>query len=284
MIFEAELLARDTIKINVLKELMAGTVTLAVQLNDGPIENYATQIHNDMGRVRVYGNFNMSESVDGEILTIRPISVDRVLRAVSAMSDGIAGKEISLVRSATKKVENTYPFDAAFMGMELVPSENKYILRLEYADSASQEEVPAIQEEIPAVQEETHVIQEEIPAVQEEVPAIQEEIPVVREEVSVIQEETPAVQEEMPVSSEEDKLQKIEEELQKDYAPAETQLEECKKRLEIDSRILEYYKDKDFKPVEEVLKEITAKLDEAEKQIALFIQAKQQKTMEIEGS
>ena len=256
MIFETELFVRDTIRINILKELMAGSATLAVQLNDGEIENYATQIHNDMGRVRVYGNFNMAESIDGEVLTIRPISVDRVMKAVPAMSEGISGKEIAIVRSSTKQVENTYPFDETFMGLELVPSENKYILKLEYADS----------------------VQSEQPVIREETPVIEEEKPVMQEEQSVIQE--PAVQN--PVKDE--KIQKIEEELQKDYKQAEVQLEECKTQLEIDKRVLEYYKDKDVKPVEEIFKEIQQKLDEAEKQIALFIQAQQKKTMEIEGS
>ncbi len=250
VIFEIELFVRDTIRINVLKELMAGSATLAVQLNDGEIENYATQIHNDMGRVRVYGNFNMAESIDGEVLTIRPISVDRVMKAVPAMSGGISGKEIAIVRSSTKQVENTYPFDETFMELELVPSENKYILKLEYADS---------------VQSEQPVIREETPAIQEEQPVIQEEKPV----VSAVKDE---------------EVQKIEEELQKDYKQAEVQLEECKTQLEIDKRVLEYYKDKDVKPVEEIFKEIQQKLDEAEKQIALFIQAQQKKTMEIEGS
>ena len=257
VIFETELFVRDTIRINILKELMAGSATLAVQLNDGEIENYATQIHNDMGRVRVYGNFNMAESIDGEVLTIRPISVDRVMKAVPAMSEGISGKEIAIVRSSTKQVENTYPFDETFMGLELVPSENKYILKLEYADS--------VQSEQPVIREETPAIQEEKPVIQEEQPVIQEEKPV----VSVVKDE---------------EVQKIEEELQKDYQQAEVQLEECKTQLEIDKRVLEYYKDKDVKPVEEIFKEIQQKLEEAEKQIALFIQAQQKKTMEIEGS
>ena len=229
---------------------MAGSATLAVQLNEGEIENYATQIHSDTGRVKVYGNFNMSESIDGEVLTIRPISVDRVMKAVPALSGGISGKEIAIVRSSTKQVENTYPFDETFMGLELVPSENKYILKLEYADNA-QTEQPVIQEEKPVIQEEKRVIQEEQPVVQN------------------------------PVKDE--KIQKIEEELKKDYKQAEVQLEECKTQLEIDKRVLEYYQNKDVKPVEEIFKEIQQKLDEAEKQIALFIQAQQKKTMEIEG-
>ena len=244
MIFETDLFVRDTLRINILKELMAGNISLAVRLDNGAMESYATQIHSDMGRVKVYGNFNMSESVDGEVLTIRPISVDRVMKAVPAMAGGISGKEIALVRSSTKKIENTYPFDETFMGLELVPSENKYILRLEYADS------------------------------------IQTEQPVIQEEISVVQEEQPVVQE--PVKDE--KVQKIEEELKKDYTAAQTQLDECKTQLEIDKRVLEYYKDKDVKPIEEIFKEIQQKFDEAEKQIALFIQAQQKKTMEIEGS
>ena len=252
MIFETEVSVRDMIRTNVLKELMSGSITLAVQLNDGEIHNYATQIHNDNSRVCVYGKFNMVESVDGDILTIRPISIDGVLKAVPAMSGGISGKQIALIRSRTKQVENTYPFDETFMGLELLPSGDKYILRLEYVDSVPQEEQPAVQEEVP-------VVQEEVPVVQEEVQPVQEEV--VKDE----------------------KVQKIEEELKKDYTAAQTQLEECKKQLEIDKRVLEYYKDKDVKPVEELFKEIQQKLDEAEKQIALFVQAKQQKTMEIES-
>jgi len=258
VIFETDLFVRDTLRINILKELMAGNISLAVQLDNGAIESYATQIHSDMGRVKVYGNFNMAESVDGEVLTIRPISVDRVMKAVPAMAGGISDKEIALVRSSTKQIENTYPFDETFMGLELVPSENKYILRLEYADS--------IQTEQPVIQEEISVVQEEIPVIQEETPVIQEEQPVVQE----------------PVKDE--KVQKIEEELKKDYTAAQTQLDECKTQLEIDKRVLEYYKDKDVKPIEEIFKEIQQKFDEAEKQIALFIQAQQKKTMEIEGS
>ena len=280
MIFETEVSVRDMIRTDILKELMAGSITLAIQLNDGEIQNYATQIHNDNSRVSVYGKFNMVESIDGDILTIRPISIDGILKAVPAMSGGISGKQIAVVRSRTKQVENTYPFDETFMGLELVPSGDKYILRLEYADNALQEEQN--------VSCETSVVQEEKPIEQTEIPVIQEEKSVEQEEKPVEQAEVPVVQEEKPVVREEvvkdEKVQKIEEELKKDYTEAEIQLDERKKQLEIDKRVLEYYKDKDVKPVEELFKEIQQKLDEAEKQIALFIQAKQQKTMEIEGS
>ena len=287
MIFETEVSVRDMIRTDILKELMAGSITLAIQLNDGEIQNYATQIHNDNSRVSVYGKFNMVESIDGDILTIRPISIDGILKAVPAMSSGISGKQIAVVRSRTKQVENTYPFDEAFMGLELVPSGDKYILKLEYADNALQEEqnvsreTSVVQEEKPVEQTEIPVIQEEKSVEQEEKPVEQAEVPVEQVEMSVVQEENPVVREEVV---KDEKVQKIEEELKKDYTAAEIQLDECKKQLEIDKRVLEYYKDKDVKPVEELFKEIQQKLDEAEKQIALFIQAKQQKTMEIEGS
>ncbi len=86
-----------------------------------------------------------------------------------------------------------------------------------------------------------------------------------------------------PEPPKDNKWQKIEEECRKDYSDAQTEVQEYQNRLEIDKRILEYYQDKDFKPIEEILKEIGEKLNEAEKQIALFIEAKQKKTMEIEG-
>lgn len=249
MIFETEVFVRDTIRLNILKELLAGSVSLAVQLNDGTIENYAAQIHSDTGRVKVYGNFNMSESIDGEILTIRPIAVDRALKAVPAMAGELSGKTISVVRSATKTEEHSYPFDDTFMGMELVPSDNKYLLRLEYADTIPQEETVS---EMPV----TEPVQE----------AVTE---------NPIKEES---------QTQEEKLQKIEEEYQKDYDSAQNEIQEYQKRFEIDSTVLEYYKNKDVKPIEDIFKEISDKLNEAEKQIALFIQAKQKKTMEIEGS
>lgn len=78
-------------------------------------------------------------------------------------------------------------------------------------------------------------------------------------------------------------LEKIEAEYRKDYDALSVELEEIKGRMEADSGIIEYYKDRDIIPVETLLQEARLKLEEAETQIGMFIRAKQQKTMEIES-
>lgn len=78
-------------------------------------------------------------------------------------------------------------------------------------------------------------------------------------------------------------LEKIEAEYRKDYDALSVELEEIKGRMEADSDIIEYYKDRDIIPVETLLQEARLKLEEAETQIDMFIRAKQQKTMEIES-
>ena len=80
-----------------------------------------------------------------------------------------------------------------------------------------------------------------------------------------------------------DHLDKIEAEYQKDYAAFEQELEDYKSRLDADASIIEHYKDQDVLPIEVIFQEIRFKLDEAEEQIRFFIEAKQQKTMEIEN-
>ena len=47
MNFEAEILVRDTIKLNILKEIKEKTISLAFQMNEGNVEDYITQIHNE---------------------------------------------------------------------------------------------------------------------------------------------------------------------------------------------------------------------------------------------
>ena len=53
--------------------------------------------------------------------------------------------------------------------------------------------------------------------------------------------------------------------------------------MEADASIIEHYKDQDVMPIEIILKEVSLKLEDAEKQIQFFIEAKQRKTMEIEN-
>lgn len=78
-------------------------------------------------------------------------------------------------------------------------------------------------------------------------------------------------------------LEAIEEEYGKDYASLEKELEELRSRMTADASVIEYYKDRDIRPIEDILREIGAKLDEAEEQIRVFAEARQRKTMEIEN-
>lgn len=80
-----------------------------------------------------------------------------------------------------------------------------------------------------------------------------------------------------------DHLEKIEAEYEKDYKSFERELDEYKSRMEADVSIIEHYKDQDVIPVEIIFQEVRQKLDEAEAQIRFFIEARQQKTMEIEN-
>ena len=219
MIFESEIFVRDTIRLNILKELKEKTISLAVQMNDGNVEDYLDQIHNDNSRVKVYGNFNISESVDGDILTIRPISVGNSLKCVMTFSGDVSEKTVSLIRNADKKEENAYKIDKSLQKFELIPSDDKYMIRFAYSEEIKKKK----------------------------------------------------------------KTDKIQEEYKKDYSSAKDEIESLKQQVEIDKSVLEYYRDKEVKPIEDIIREIVEKIDEAEKQIALFITAKQKKTMEIEG-
>lgn len=276
MISESEIFVRDTVKINILKEINTQTVKLAFRLNDGTIEDYLAQIHNENSRVRVYSNFNISESPDGTTITVRPIAVENRLKIVPTFFGDLSEKKVSVVRTATKTEENSYEFHSGLVSLELIPSNQKYILRVEYSDSTEQSEIspntePTVSENIPQTVRGTYTE----PTVSINTTAVQN----TPQTVQAISNEPTA-----PVpQTQEEKNQKIEEEYGKDYEQAQSELEEHKKKFEIDSSVLEYYKDKDVKPIEELLKEISQKIDEAEQQIRLFIEAKQKKTMEIEG-
>lgn len=80
-----------------------------------------------------------------------------------------------------------------------------------------------------------------------------------------------------------DHLEHLEAEYQKDYLSFEQELEDAKLRLSLDESIVQYYQDKDIVPVEDILREIKQKLEEAEAQIRVFVEAKQKRTMEIEN-
>ena len=84
-------------------------------------------------------------------------------------------------------------------------------------------------------------------------------------------------------ASAKDMLQKLETEYEKDYDEFQRELEEYKQQFGVDQSVIDYYKDNDIQPIEELMKEISEKITQAEQQISLVILGRQKKTMEIEN-
>ena len=80
-----------------------------------------------------------------------------------------------------------------------------------------------------------------------------------------------------------DLLKKLESEYQKDYDSFQKELEEYRQQFGIDQSVIDYYKDNDIQPIEDLIRDIKEKIEQAERQISLVILGRQKKTMEIEN-
>ena len=78
------------------------------------------------------------------------------------------------------------------------------------------------------------------------------------------------------------RLEVLQREYDKDYSKFKTDIEEIKSRYTVDQSILEFYKDKDLVPIEDLLKQTEALVYRVEEQIRLFVTAQQKKSDEIE--
>ena len=121
-----EIAVRDSIKLNILREVMAGKIKLAFSLNKSPSQDYASEIHSEQSRVKVYGNFNISEDPTGEILTIRVVTIGAPLRISLSILDTLSGKNISLFRGATKSIESTNELTNRTQAIEFIPGQESY--------------------------------------------------------------------------------------------------------------------------------------------------------------
>lgn len=77
-------------------------------------------------------------------------------------------------------------------------------------------------------------------------------------------------------------LEVLQHECDKDYSKFQADIDEIKGRYTVDQSILEFYKDKDFVPMEELLRQTTDLVHRVEEQIRLFVTAQQNKSDEIE--
>ena len=77
-------------------------------------------------------------------------------------------------------------------------------------------------------------------------------------------------------------LESLQCEYDKDYSKFQADIDEIKGRYAIDQSILEFYKDKDLVPIEDLLRQTDDLVQKCEEQIRLFVTAQQNKSDEIE--
>ncbi len=77
-------------------------------------------------------------------------------------------------------------------------------------------------------------------------------------------------------------LETLQHEYDKDYSKFQTDIDEIKGRYTVDQSILEYYKDRDLVPIEDLLRQTNELVQKVEEQIRLFVTAQQNKSDEIE--
>lgn len=325
MTSETELFGRDSIKLNILKELISGDINISVSLNGGVYQDYLSQIHREGSRMQVLGKFNLSEDPSGDVLTIRPIAVSGMLKVTFGFSGNAFEneKKLRIYRSATKSVERTYDIGEMLSSVEFIPQGNvKYLLRLTYGDTESEvdsdagstsQAAPSAEAHQPErAPEETAALTEPlddfdvfsaspeaetpsqpasagdsgsaaVPPGQTEVQSGESdpELESTQAQIKAAEHQLNQLRERR--QSAKDLLKKLEAEYEKDYDEFGRELEEIRQQYGVDDSVIEYYKDNDIQPIEELMKEISDKLEQAEKQIGIVILGRQQKTMEIEN-
>ena len=78
------------------------------------------------------------------------------------------------------------------------------------------------------------------------------------------------------------RLERLQREYDKDFSKYKADIDEIKGRYTVDQSILEFYKDKDFVPTEDLLRQTDDLVHRVEEQIRLFVTARQNKSDEIE--
>ena len=298
MTSEIELFGKDSVKLNILKELVSGDINISMSLNGGVYQDYLSQIHREGSRMQVLGKFNLSGDPNGDVLTIRPIMVSGLLKVTFGFSgQPFSGeKKVSVFRSATKTIERKYDVNDMLTSVEFIPQGNvKYMLRLTYGDAESEAlpdepERPAVA--APDLTESpddfdvlTSPVAEEPP--KPEPPASPAPPAPADPEPATPEEDVTAAEERLEKLRERRKsakelLTKLEAEYEKDYDEYQRELEEYRQQYNVDQSVIEFYRDNDIQPIEDIMKELSEKLTQAEQQIRLIILGRQKKTMEIE--
>ena len=319
MISEMTVYCRDSLKMNVLREVLAGEMTLTFRMDGERAEDYASSLHREDSRMRVYGKFNLSEDPTGEVLTVRPVAAQAGLRIDIACGTECAGKTLTLVRGATKTVEQTWEL-GGLQRIALIPSGDGFTLRLTCRDistaAASSEAHSSEANSTETASSETASSEADSSEAHSSETASSEanstgatssetastntasagtDFPGwVSPEDDFWESDFPGAEsipvpaasaspQEQPPQSEEEKRRVIAAETEKDQTVFQAELEELAACVEADAEVLAYYRDKDIRPTEDLLRDIREKIAQAETQIRLLIEAKQRKTAAIEA-
>lgn len=269
MTSDIQLSGRDSVKLPFLKAILDGSVTLSVSLNGGTPQDYASSVHRDGGRVNVCGSFNFSEDPAGAMLTIRPAAVrDSLILTVTA-AETFAGGKASVIRKSDKSVAGEFDILPGTSELTFTPKEQGFLLtfaadQVPHVSEPSADAAPSCNAWSTGLSDGGFAPLE---APSDAAPAITAPPP-----PPLNQAQTPA-----------ERLQTIENEYQTDQAAFAPELAELRARMEADESIIEYYKDHDITPTQNLLAEARQKLDEAEEQMRRFIEARQNKTVAIEN-
>ena len=151
MTSEVQIFNKDKIRMNILQDVLGGMIGLGFQLDNGQLRDYASGIHEDGKRVYVLGKFNVSEdATDGDTITIRPIMVDTPLKIVFSPNANFSGKKVSVVRSATKSVEQEYEISSQTSSIELIPQgKQSYLMKVTNDGGVAAKPVQSIPQQKP---------------------------------------------------------------------------------------------------------------------------------------
>ncbi|MGN0470081.1 MAG: hypothetical protein ACI4GV_04110 [Acutalibacteraceae bacterium] len=278
MTAEFEIFRKDLIKLNIYKEVVADkTVLLDFFLDGNSVgTNYFDDIHDENIVMNRYGCFNISEDKNSGCITIRPALIKFELKiSIICRQPFSEQKTLTVYRDGKTDAETSFDITNNCESVELIPENDKYIMKINYIDGTSNTEntADAQQAETPVQTENTResTAQNTVQSVTEtNTPAIS-----ANENKADSQNKNTG---EIP----QQKLDAIKAESEKDYEQYAEKLKTVREEYEFDKSVIEYYKDHDLVPIEKIFAEIDEKLKSAEEQIKLFVEARQNKTKEIE--
>lgn len=175
---DRELQYKDSVKLNILREVMAGQVKLTFASDGASPEDYASEIHSDERSLKIYGSggnvFNLSENTDEGVLTIRPVVVRDSLKI--AVSGAVPEcKKLTVTRK--KATESEFDISKGLLSLTFIPKNDLgYTLALEFCEPTTEASALSQLEEESAVSAPEDAECHSAPPTQAQMEAAREEI------------------------------------------------------------------------------------------------------------